>query len=315
MAAHQLSANFASFFRRLNPGTSFESIASSQYNTIKDLIENRQGPAAALWPICFLQGSYKQQTAIHAINDVDIVVLCQLWNPTEAGNGGGTIYGRDQIFDTIAAPLRADGRYAGKIRYGSASMCIKVDLGIKVEILPVVYKQGNNDSSAEPFRLYRPEVGQFQDGYARYHQAYLTMKNAASRTGGNFIPMIKVLKHLRSLVNVAAVSFHLECLLYAVPDAYFLGSPADYIPAVLNYIAGTTAPAWYLGRCMTPCGERDIFTGQEWTMASWTIFHDYLGTVWAILASAAANSGDRTNAIRLWRIVLGEDYFPLEATA
>jgi hypothetical protein len=36
-------------------------------------------------------------------------------------------------------------------------MCVKVDLGIKVEILPVVFKQGTNDWQAEPFRLYRPE--------------------------------------------------------------------------------------------------------------------------------------------------------------
>jgi hypothetical protein len=137
----------------MNPGPTFEATASSQYNTIKGLIENRQGPAAALWPICFLQGSYKQQTAIYTINDVDIVALCQLWQP---GSGGGGGYGRDQIFDLIAAPLRADGRYASKVRYGANSMCVKVDLGIKVEILPVVYKAGNNDSDKEPFRLYRP---------------------------------------------------------------------------------------------------------------------------------------------------------------
>ena len=79
MAVHQLSAHFVSFFLRLNPGSSFEAAASSQYNTIKGLIEDRQGYAAVLSPICFLQGSYKQQTAIYTINDVDIVVLCSLW--------------------------------------------------------------------------------------------------------------------------------------------------------------------------------------------------------------------------------------------
>jgi hypothetical protein len=311
MAVHQLSAHFVSFFRRLNPGASFEATASSQYNTIKGLIEDRQGRAAVLSPVCFLQGSYKQQTAIYTINDVDIVVLCQLWQPATIGSGG-VIYGRNEIFDLIAAPLRADWRYASKIRYGATSMCIKIDLGIKVEILPVVYKAGNYDSDKEPFRLYRPQHGQWEDGYARYHQAWLTAKNSADRTGGNFIPMIKVLKHLRSLVGLSAVSFHLECLLFFVPDAYFLGSPADYIPAVLNYIAGTPGDSWYRTRCMTPCGDRDVFTVEEWTLADWQAFHDAITRVWARGSKLANESPDRTAAIEVWRIVLGENYFPLQ---
>ncbi len=115
MAIHQLSRHFDRFFSRLNQGTSFEGIASSQYTTIKGLIENRQGPAAVLSPICFLQGSYRQQTALYNINDVDIVVLCQLWQP--AAPGGGPGWDRNQIFNTIAAPLLADGRYASKVRF------------------------------------------------------------------------------------------------------------------------------------------------------------------------------------------------------
>ena len=139
MATHSLPDHFSSFFRRLNPGLIFEATVSSQYNTIKGLIEDRTGLAASLSPVCFLQGSYRQQTAIYSINDVDIVVLCSLWQPG-FGAGGGRSYGRNEIFDIIAAPLRNDGRYRTKVRFGPTSMCIKVDLSIKVEILPVVFK-------------------------------------------------------------------------------------------------------------------------------------------------------------------------------
>jgi hypothetical protein len=48
MATNALSQHFASFFGRLNPGASFEATTSSQYNTIKDLIEDPRGLAAAL---------------------------------------------------------------------------------------------------------------------------------------------------------------------------------------------------------------------------------------------------------------------------
>src|SRR5262249_17683624 len=223
-----LSKNFQFFFSRLNPGPSFEQKASSQHNTIRGLIEDRNGLAAQLEPVTFLQGSYRQQTAIYNINDVDIVVLCKLWYPG-SGGGGGRSYRRDDIFRIIAAPLLADMRYRDKVRYGQQSMCIKVDLGIQLEILPVVFKAGTYDAQREPFVLYRPERGVWEDGFGRYHQAHLSNKNAANRTQGNFIPMIKVLKHIRSLFGHEVVSFHIECLLYSLPDWVFWGGPADYI--------------------------------------------------------------------------------------
>ena len=101
MAAHALSDHFAYFFSRLNPSPTFEAQASSQYTTIKALIEDANGAARELSPQCFLQGSYRQATAIHTINDVDIVVLCQLWQPPSGGAGAGRGWSRDDIFNNI----------------------------------------------------------------------------------------------------------------------------------------------------------------------------------------------------------------------
>ncbi|HEV8483288.1 MAG TPA: hypothetical protein VGV87_07020 [Blastocatellia bacterium] len=312
MAIFNLSEHFQSFFKRLNPGPSFEGQASSQYNTIKGLIEDRLGLARELAPACFLQGSYKQQTAIDTINDVDIVALCRLWQP--GGGGSGRSYGRDEIFRIIASPLLNDGRYKSKIRFDGGSMCIKVDLGIKVEILPVVYKSGNDDQSKEPFRLYRPEKALWEDGYARYHQQWLTWKNRADKTVGNFIPAIKVLKHLRSYCGLDGVSFHIECLLFSLPDSVFLGAPADWIERVLSHIAGTPAATWYSRILPTPCSDgRDIFSDSEWKRSSWETFHRAVA-VWASGAGNANRSSQRDYAIKFWQIVLGDEYFPARAS-
>src|SRR5260221_3510325 len=144
MAIDALWNHFQTFFARLNPRPSVEQTASNQHNNIRQLIEDTNGAAAELAPVTFLQGSYRQQTAIYTINDIDIVGLC---NPTYPGTPGLFIksYDRDEIFRIIAAPLMADGRYRTKVNYGPQSMCIKVDLGIKIEILPVVFKAGTND--------------------------------------------------------------------------------------------------------------------------------------------------------------------------
>ncbi len=310
---YDLSEHFRGFFRCLNPKPTFIQQASSQYNTIKGLIENRSGFAAELAPLCFLQGSYDQSTAIYTINDVDIVVLCRLWQPVSSGFGYRS-WDRNAIFGTIAAPLLADGRYQSKVYYGPTSMCIKVDLGIKVEILPVVFKQGNTDQQREPFRLWRPENNQWEDGYARYHQAYLSIKNDKEHANGNFIPMVKILKHLRSLNSFPAVSFFLECLLYAAPDHLFVGNPATYTANVLGYLVSRQAADWYLAGLKTPCGERNIFHYSEWSLDSWNAFHAFL-RVWARTAQLASSATTKTAAIEKWQELLGRDFFPATVSA
>jgi len=313
MAIHGLSDNFHYFFGRLNPSPSFEQQAAREHASIIRLIESPDGKASVLAPKCFLQGSYKQQTATYTINDVDIVVLCRLWY-SDAETATRSTWNRDKIFATIAAPLRDDYRYSDKILCKSTSMCIKVDLGIRVEILPVVYKSGNRDPEYEPFCLYRPESGRWEDGYARYHQRYLSDKNGVMRTGQKFVPMIKVLKHIRSRYGVKAVSFHIECLLYNLPDALFRGNPADYIAATLAHIAATPAKIWYSRRMPTPVGERDIFAEREWSWESWTAFHKLIAKL-ANSAQAAARAFDRETAITAWQEVLGSDFFPRRAAA
>lgn len=272
------------------------------------MIEDRNGPAAELWPLTLLQGSYRQQTAIYTINDVDIVALCNLRYPGSPG-GSGRSYGRDEIFRIIAAPLLADGRYRDKVRYGPQSMCIKVDLGIKVEILPGVFKEGATDPDIEPFVLYRPERSRWEEGFARYHQRWLSAKNTANRTQGNFIPVIKVLKHIRTLFRLTAVSFHIECFLYALPDGVFLGGTADCLASVFRAIAASTPDQWYKLRCMTPCGDRDIFTASEWGAEHWWKFHEIISDCSGVAEIAIATASE-SQAIEAWQLILGRDFFP-----
>ncbi|WP_199613804.1 SMODS domain-containing nucleotidyltransferase [Paenibacillus alkalitolerans] len=311
LAIHSLSANFAYFFNRLNPSPTFVSRASSEHSTITGLLEDPNGLASELSPVCFLQGSYRQQTAIYTINDVDIVVLCKGLSFGESGGGGGRTWSRNEIFDTLAAPLLNDGRYRNKVRYNEGSMCIKVDLGIKVEILPAVLKRGNHDPRVEPFCLYRPHKGRWEEGYARTHQAYLTSKNSV--TNSNYIPAIKVFKHIRNYHDIDAVSFHIESLLHAIPNVYFEGSPADYIASLLGYIAQYPAEAWYRSDIKTPCGERDLFDEDEWNWHDWSVFHQFV-VLLARLSRIAATTHDRPTAIECWKDVLGNDFFPREVS-
>ena len=310
MAIHQLSESFAAFFGKLNPDDARIKTAASEHAEITRLITDANGPAAVLSPRCFLQGSYKQQTAIYDINDVDVVALCQLWYPPNPGAGVGPGWSRDQIFDTIAAAVRGSPKYATRVQYGSQSMCIKVNASMKIEILPVVYTGGNYDPDKEPFVLFRPETQTWVgNGFARYHQQWLTWKNAPEHAQGNFIPAVKIFKHIRSRFHLETVSFHVECFLFRLPDNLFVGSPADYLSRLFNHIAAATADNWYASAVRTPCSERDIFTATEWGIESWRKFHEII-TLISGVTSGAVNTSDRAQAVKAWQMVLGDEYFP-----
>jgi hypothetical protein len=121
--------------------------------------------------------------------------------------------------------------------------------------------------------------------------------------------MIKVLKHLRSHWRNDAVSFHLECLLYSLSPVIFIGGPADYITNVLTAIASTPADTWYRQPLMTPCGDRDIFTPEEWRYESWLAFYAAVQK-WLTAAAYATMAQNKADAIEAWRVILGENFFP-----
>jgi len=309
-AKYALSDNFNYFFKRINPSDSFKQKASSQYNSISNLIENSL-LTQQLIPKCFLQGSYDRQTSIYTINDIDIVVICRGLYLNKKSDLSRKSWSRHDIFACIASPLLSDGRYKDKVYYRQSSMCIKLDLGIKAEIMPVVIKNEGDSYNIEPFSLYRPEDQKWEDGYARYHQQHLTDKN--KNTNGNFIPAIKVFKHLRYYHKVDSVSFHIECLLFYLPDYLFEGSPAIYITNLLIFIASYLSEDLHKEGILTPCKERLLFTDTEWDFDSWKNFHRHVQS-WAHLAKGAIEANSREKSIFYWQKLLGWEYLPEEVS-
>lgn len=310
-AKHKLTKQFRAFFKRVNPSQTYEDAAASAHNSIRSLIENTEGPAADLRIRSFLQGSYRRETAIHTINDVDVVALCSLSYKPSANRAT-----RDQIFHTISEAVASDQKYADKIRYGPDSMCVKILLaGVKVEVLPALRVAGK-PYQYEPFRIFQPDdpgpdSQRWRLTFARHHQKRCSTKN--SQCDGRFIPIIKCFKHLRSidpqLADGDAVSFHLECLLYAVRDAVYDGSAAEYIESVLEAVAAFTPDKAQSSGVKSPCGDKTLFHSPEWSRSSYDRFHQ-AAQQWHALARSANQQDDEDGAIEEWQDLLGKDYFP-----
>lgn len=308
---HQLTKNFEAFFKRLNPSPSYVTVAASAHASIAALMESRKGPAGDLQINCFLQGSYRRNTAIYTINDVDIVALCSLAHKSSANRET-----RDQIFKMIGDSIQIKQSYKAKVCYEEHSICIKVLLsGIKIEILPALREKGQA-YAYEPFYMFRPDEqqrtsGVWKQAYARYHQELCTEKNRSAN--GLFIPMIKVLKHLRSADTILsdddAVSFHIECLLYAVQNPIYLGPIGQCIESVLQSLAGFSPIKAESSALRSPCGDKALFSMGEWKLSSYARFNE--ATVsWHTLAKQANNERDRDKAIDKWKKLLGTNYFP-----
>ncbi len=310
-AHHHLTDSFAAFFKRINPSRTYERTAASAHSQITALIEEKDGPAGNLRIQCFLQGSYKRDTAIHTINDVDIVALCSLSHTPMANQNT-----RDQIFKMVTEAIATNKTYRDKLQYRKRSVCIKVMLeGIKIEVLPTLRLKGK-PYEYEPFYMFKPNEDEALDGYwqrtfARQHQHLCAQKN--STANGLFIPIIKVLKHLRfidSYLNEQdAVSFHVECLLYALKNSVFTGSSCECIESVLKALAGFTPDKADISGVKSPCGDKEIFCSDEWSVVSYSRFHDSVSR-WYKIAARANQQRDRDEAINEWKQLLGDSYFP-----
>lgn len=323
-ATNKLSSNFGAFFTKLNPSPTCRQKAASQYGSLKALLESKTD--FRLGVECRTQGSYDRHTAIHSINDIDIVAVCtnlfyppepSVWPiPTEAG------WTRDLIFREFERVLRNDGRYSNSlIPAKQSSMCVKLNLGINVEILPVVKVRGAS-LTEEPFFLWRPSRNRWEPGYAQEHQDKLSDKNKPAcrvimlvgppeplGTDGNLIPAIKVFKHLCAVHKVEAVSFHLECLLYALPDELFWGPPSSYIYQLLSHIASRDPSQMYAQGLDSPTRDRNIFDSSEWELRNWLAFHRACKD-WSSIARNAVTSYDKMLAIAEWQKLLGTQWFP-----
>ncbi|NVL89541.1 MAG: nucleotidyltransferase [Desulfobacterales bacterium] len=310
-ARHKLTKYFAAFFKRVNPSPTYEEIAARAHSEIKGLIEDKDGPAGDLQIRCFLQGSYRRETAIHTINDVDLVAHCRLSHTSSANQNT-----RDQIFRAVADAILANNRYKDKVKYRKRSICIKVMLeGIKVEVLPTIRVQGKA-YEYEPFYMFQPEEnenidGFWRKGFARYHQSLCTEKNAS--TSGLFVPMIKVFKHLRFVESTVseneAVSFHIECLLYILKNSIYSGAPCECIEAVLKAVAGFTPDKAEHSGIRSPCRDKKLFDPNEWTITSYREFNQ-AAAKWYGIAAYANDQNDKEEAIRAWKELLGDSYFP-----
>ncbi|MBL8680200.1 MAG: nucleotidyltransferase [Myxococcales bacterium] len=235
-----------------------------------------------------LQGSYKNDTSLWDMNDVDLVAVSSgvVSNAFGRVTTGGASVSWDEIFARIERTLQADRRYAGK--WQRKDKCIQLNTGVTIDIVPAIYV---TNPESDPVAIYSFRERRERRNWPRNH--YEAGAEKSRRTDGAFKQTVRLFKAWRRAVSTdskIAPSFYIECLLHAVPDNCFSNVGADAFMSV-----GREIVSWnYQARpVLRPGGGDSIFTSVEWDAPQFKLFQQKLSNALGYVEDARRASNEQ----------------------
>ncbi len=228
----------------------------------------------------FLQGSYKNDTSIRDLNDVDIVAIKKsIGSGTFSKEAFATYISWNDIFSSAASKLGTLKKFAGKLTWGDK--CIVVESELKADVVPAV-RIATPDT--DPIAIYSFREGKERLNYPRLHYQRGVEKN---KTTGSYKSVVRMFKRWATghWPNVTCSFFFIECLIHSVPDNQFQSDLVYSFFAVARYIEVNVTPAVF-PVILSVAGDKDILTPEEWKREQYTAFHAKLSECTGYLAHA-----------------------------
>lgn len=222
----------------------------------------------------FLQGSYKNDTSISDINDVDIVAIRRT---TYSGTYSSVQFSNsilwDSIFTEIEQKLRDQKLYQWTVT--RKDKCIEVvTFTFKADVVPAV--QILADPEEDPIAIYSFTKGVEKVNSPRTHYKNGVAKHQA--TNNNYKPVVRMFKNwvANNFADTDVVSsYHIESLVHNVPNDNFLSDHALSFLLVGNHINNTLSQRNGIPlKIMSVCGTEDITS--NWDINSRQFFNNKL---------------------------------------
>jgi hypothetical protein len=247
----------------------------------------------------FLQGSYKNDTGVPDLNDVDVVALRKTYYSTHfTGRVATNPVSWDTIFQEVHDRLEASYHYCGKTERGDK--CIKVNTNFKADVIPAI-RIGHLED--DPIAVYSFREGSERKNYPRDHYERNVDKQAD--TADNYKPTVRMFKRwIRNWFagTDVAPSFYVECLIHSVRDNLFTSDPPATFLLVADHIVNKLTRNSVI---MSVAGDKDILTDAEWVPTKFETFQAQLSRSLS-LVSQAFNATSAWQAERLWREAFNE---------
>jgi hypothetical protein len=237
----------------------------------------------------FLQGSYRNDTGVADINDVDIVAVRK---STYSGEFSPMTFSTTipwtQIFQEVQERLEASHHYRGKTEPGDK--CITVNTDFHADVVPAVKISSDGE---DPIAVYSFQAGRERKNFPRVH--YQNNVEKQDQTDGAYKPTVRIFKRwVRNWFagTKVAPSFYVECLVYNVPNDRFFVDGAVSFFSVGHYIVQSVSQISYVG---SVAGDKDILVNSEWEPAKFQQFRNKLDfaigrVAMALKATSAADA-------------------------
>lgn len=239
----------------------------------------------------FLQGSYRNDTAVADINDVDIVARRKgTRSPLSAAEW-------EQLRATIARKLQTSPRVSGTVSLGDK--CVKLKGALNADIVLAV---AVGDFGSDPISIWSKRSRAERQNYPRTHYRNGVAKQSA--TSDVYKPTVRLFKRwARQFADGAdfAPSFYIECAAHAVKSTAF----GAYLPLTFAAV-GAEILSWSRSKyLLSVAGDKDILVVTEWHPDKLERFQQKLLTDVQLVARAIQETS-ATEANRLWKLAFGE---------
>jgi len=261
-----------------------------QVKNLQENVRSALAQAAGSRYDTFLQGSYRNSTAIAEINDVDIVALYDPWS-SPASHVDWT-----SLFNHVAEILSKTSLLNGDIHLGDK--CVKFEGALKADIVPSISR--STYSSTDPVIIYSRGGREERPNYPRTHYSNGVKKQ--SETGDNYKSTVRLFKRwARQYESLRAPSYYIECAVHSVPEGEF----DSYLP--LSFISVGAALLHYTSATVikSVAGDKDILLSSEWDYADFKHFQSLLTKdISRVLDAMRATSTAAADA--KWKLAFGD---------
>jgi hypothetical protein len=258
--------------------------------TLQENVRKALAEAAGAEFDTFLQGSYRNGTAVADINDVDIVALYDPWSsPVNHSDW-------ERLFRKVATILESSWRVTGTVKIDDK--CVRLVGDLKADIVPAISRSPY--SSSDPIIIYSRSARQERPNYPRTHydRGVLKQKN----TQDTYKATVRLFKRwVRQYPELDAPSFYIECAVHSVASAHF----NSYLPLSFSSVALKILEYNRYSVIMSVAGDKDILTPSEWDPDAFNNFQARLGSDVRLVLDAMQAS-TIAEADRLWKLAFGE---------
>lgn len=239
----------------------------------------------------FLQGSYRNGTAIADINDVDVVALYDPWS--SPASDSNWLW----LFNHVAGILRTTSMVSGSVKLGAK--CVKLEGALNADIVPAISR--TTYSSVDPVMIYSRRAKTERPNFPRTHYSNGLTKQQATRDA--YKPTVRLFKRWvrQYAASLNAPSFYIECTVHSVTSSAF----NTYLPLSFASVAAEILGYTRLTRVPSVAGDKDILTSSEWAPGDFEQFQAKLAPDVKLVVDAMQAS-TQTEADRLWKLAFGD---------